>query len=122
MDLNQEPNCRRDCEGTVEVYQLAADMGGVKTPGSGAVTALKVGRNGATRRSRPTSCGETLARHAEDHRPSNSVAIRRHPQSHIATSTMTGTRNAQGEFTALAWARGAARRSNGQSRTSTVKA
>ncbi len=29
MDLSQEPNCVRACEGAVEVYNLAADMGGM---------------------------------------------------------------------------------------------
>lgn len=29
LDLSQEENCRRACEGAVEVYQLAADMGGM---------------------------------------------------------------------------------------------
>jgi GDP-D-mannose 3', 5'-epimerase len=29
MDLSQEVNCRRACEGAVEVYNLAADMGGM---------------------------------------------------------------------------------------------
>jgi nucleoside-diphosphate-sugar epimerase len=29
MDLSQEVNCRRLCEGAVEVYNLAADMGGM---------------------------------------------------------------------------------------------
>jgi len=29
MDLSQETNCRRACEGAVEVYNLAADMGGM---------------------------------------------------------------------------------------------
>jgi nucleoside-diphosphate-sugar epimerase len=29
MDLSQEDNCRRVCEGAVEVYNLAADMGGM---------------------------------------------------------------------------------------------
>ncbi len=29
MDLSQEPNCRRAVEGAVEVYNLAADMGGM---------------------------------------------------------------------------------------------
>jgi len=29
MDLSEEANCRRACEGAVEVYQLAADMGGM---------------------------------------------------------------------------------------------
>ena len=29
LDLSREENCRRACEGAVEVYQLAADMGGM---------------------------------------------------------------------------------------------
>jgi len=29
LDLSQEENCRRACEGAVEVYNLAADMGGM---------------------------------------------------------------------------------------------
>ena len=29
MDLSQEDNCRRACEGAVEVYNLVADMGGM---------------------------------------------------------------------------------------------
>lgn len=29
MDLSKEKNCRRACEGAVEVYNLAADMGGM---------------------------------------------------------------------------------------------
>jgi GDP-D-mannose 3', 5'-epimerase len=29
LDVSQEPNCRRTCEGAVEVYNLAADMGGM---------------------------------------------------------------------------------------------
>jgi nucleoside-diphosphate-sugar epimerase len=29
LDLSQEENCRRVCEGAVEVYNLAADMGGM---------------------------------------------------------------------------------------------
>jgi GDP-D-mannose 3', 5'-epimerase len=29
LDLSQEPNCERSCEGAVEVYNLAADMGGM---------------------------------------------------------------------------------------------
>lgn len=29
LDLSNEDNCRRACEGAVEVYQLAADMGGM---------------------------------------------------------------------------------------------
>lgn len=29
MDLKEEDNCRRACEGAVEVYNLAADMGGM---------------------------------------------------------------------------------------------
>ena len=29
LDVSQEDNCRRVCEGAVEVYQLAADMGGM---------------------------------------------------------------------------------------------
>ena len=29
LDVSQEENCRRVCEGAVEVYQLAADMGGM---------------------------------------------------------------------------------------------
>src|ERR1039457_6879076 len=29
LDVSQENNCRRACEGAVEVYQLAADMGGM---------------------------------------------------------------------------------------------
>jgi nucleoside-diphosphate-sugar epimerase len=29
MDLSQEDNCKRACEGAVEVYNLAADMGGM---------------------------------------------------------------------------------------------
>src|SRR5215469_425799 len=29
LDLSQEDNCRRACEGAVEVYNLAADMGGM---------------------------------------------------------------------------------------------
>jgi nucleoside-diphosphate-sugar epimerase len=29
MDVSQEDNCRRVCEGAVEVYNLAADMGGM---------------------------------------------------------------------------------------------
>ena len=29
LDLSQEKNCRRACEGAVEVYNLAADMGGM---------------------------------------------------------------------------------------------
>src|SRR5689334_22451456 len=29
MDLSEEANCRRACEGAVEVYNLAADMGGM---------------------------------------------------------------------------------------------
>lgn len=29
LDCSQEPNCRRACEGAVEVYNLAADMGGM---------------------------------------------------------------------------------------------
>ncbi len=29
LDLSQEKNCRRVCEGAVEVYNLAADMGGM---------------------------------------------------------------------------------------------
>jgi nucleoside-diphosphate-sugar epimerase len=29
MDLNEEANCKRLCEGAVEVYNLAADMGGM---------------------------------------------------------------------------------------------
>jgi nucleoside-diphosphate-sugar epimerase len=29
LDLSEEPNCRRACEGAVEVYNLAADMGGM---------------------------------------------------------------------------------------------
>ncbi|MEN6334599.1 MAG: NAD-dependent epimerase/dehydratase family protein [Phycisphaerales bacterium] len=29
MDLSQEKNCRRACEGAAEVYNLAADMGGM---------------------------------------------------------------------------------------------
>jgi nucleoside-diphosphate-sugar epimerase len=29
MDLNEEANCKRACEGAVEVYNLAADMGGM---------------------------------------------------------------------------------------------
>src|SRR5579864_7259082 len=29
MDLSQEENCQRACEGAVEVYNLAADMGGM---------------------------------------------------------------------------------------------
>ncbi len=29
LDLSQEANCRRACEGAVEVYNLAADMGGM---------------------------------------------------------------------------------------------
>jgi nucleoside-diphosphate-sugar epimerase len=29
MDLSQEKNCKRVCEGAVEVYNLAADMGGM---------------------------------------------------------------------------------------------
>ena len=29
MDLSEEKNCRRACEGAVEVYNLAADMGGM---------------------------------------------------------------------------------------------
>ena len=29
LDLSNEDNCRRACEGAVEVYNLAADMGGM---------------------------------------------------------------------------------------------
>ena len=29
LDLSQEDNCKRACEGAVEVYNLAADMGGM---------------------------------------------------------------------------------------------
>jgi GDP-D-mannose 3', 5'-epimerase len=29
LDLSQEQNCRRACEGAIEVYNLAADMGGM---------------------------------------------------------------------------------------------
>ena len=29
LDVSQEDNCHRVCEGAVEVYQLAADMGGM---------------------------------------------------------------------------------------------
>jgi nucleoside-diphosphate-sugar epimerase len=29
LDVSQEPNCRRVCEGAAEVYNLAADMGGM---------------------------------------------------------------------------------------------
>jgi len=29
LDLSQEENCRRACEGAVEIYNLAADMGGM---------------------------------------------------------------------------------------------
>jgi nucleoside-diphosphate-sugar epimerase len=29
LDVSQEPNCQRVCEGAVEVYNLAADMGGM---------------------------------------------------------------------------------------------
>ncbi len=29
MDLSDEDNCKRACEGAVEVYNLAADMGGM---------------------------------------------------------------------------------------------
>src|SRR5215467_10281914 len=29
LDCGQEDNCRRICEGAVEVYNLAADMGGM---------------------------------------------------------------------------------------------
>jgi nucleoside-diphosphate-sugar epimerase len=29
LDLSEEPNCRRACEGAAEVYNLAADMGGM---------------------------------------------------------------------------------------------
>ncbi len=29
LDVSNEENCRRACEGAVEVYQLAADMGGM---------------------------------------------------------------------------------------------
>ena len=29
MDLSEEQNCRRACENAVEVYNLAADMGGM---------------------------------------------------------------------------------------------
>ncbi|MCX8107648.1 MAG: NAD-dependent epimerase/dehydratase family protein, partial [Verrucomicrobiae bacterium] len=29
LDLSQEDNCRRACENAAEVYQLAADMGGI---------------------------------------------------------------------------------------------
>jgi len=29
MDLSQEDNCRRACEGAIEVYNLASDMGGM---------------------------------------------------------------------------------------------
>jgi nucleoside-diphosphate-sugar epimerase len=29
LDVSQEENCRRVCEGAVEVYNLAADMGGM---------------------------------------------------------------------------------------------